>query len=89
MPSKRAALKATRLMLLVRPVVCLFADDTGIFQPSQALRTFIEERAASDGSDLGRVWRNCSRCSTRPNTSAAKPLMPAIGLFPLHQRQAV
>jgi hypothetical protein len=40
-------------VLLVRLLFCLFADDTGIFQPSQALRTFIEERTAVDGSDLG------------------------------------
>ena len=40
-------------VLLVRLLFCLFADDTGIFQPAQALRTFIEERTAQDGSDLG------------------------------------
>ena len=40
-------------VLLVRLLFCLFADDTGIFQPSQSFRDFIEERTASDGSDLG------------------------------------
>ncbi len=40
-------------VLLVRLLFCLFADDTGIFQPAQALRAFIEERTATDGSDLG------------------------------------
>ena len=40
-------------VLLVRLLFCLFADDTGIFQPAQALRIFIEERTAPDGSDLG------------------------------------
>ncbi|MGB4583543.1 MAG: DNA methyltransferase [Rhodoferax sp.] len=40
-------------VLLVRLLFCLFADDTGIFQPAQSFRTFIEERTASDGSDLG------------------------------------
>jgi len=40
-------------LLLVRLLFGLFADDTGIFQPAQALRTFIEERTAEDGSDLG------------------------------------
>lgn len=40
-------------VLLVRLLFCLFADDTGIFQPAQAFRTFIEERTAADGSDLG------------------------------------
>ena len=40
-------------VLLVRVLFCLFADDTGIFQPAQAFRSFIEERTAADGSDLG------------------------------------
>jgi len=40
-------------VLLVRVLFCLFADDTGIFQPAQSFRTFIEERTAADGSDLG------------------------------------
>ena len=40
-------------VLLVRLLFCMFADDTGIFQPAQAMRTFIEERSAADGSDLG------------------------------------
>ena len=40
-------------VMLVRLLFCLFADDTGIFQPAQAFRAFIEERTATDGSDLG------------------------------------
>jgi hypothetical protein len=40
-------------VLLVRLLFCLFADDTGIFQPAQSFRDFIEERTAPDGSDLG------------------------------------
>ena len=40
-------------VLLVRLLFCLFADDTGIFQPAQAFRDFVEERTAPDGSDLG------------------------------------
>jgi len=40
-------------VLLVRLLFCLFADDTGIFQPAQSFRTFIEERTSIDGSDLG------------------------------------
>jgi len=40
-------------VLLVRLLFCLFADDTGIFQPAQAFRAFIEERTAADGSDVG------------------------------------
>src|SRR5574340_1258156 len=40
-------------VLLVRLLFCLFADDTGIFQPAQAFRAWVEERTAADGSDLG------------------------------------
>lgn len=40
-------------VLLVRLLFCLYADDTGIFQPANALRSYIEERTAVDGSDLG------------------------------------
>jgi hypothetical protein len=40
-------------VLLVRLLFCLFADDTGIFQPAQSFRDFIEERTTPDGSDLG------------------------------------
>ena len=38
---------------LVRTVFCLFADDTGIFEPRDIFLQFIEERTADDGSDLG------------------------------------
>lgn len=38
--------------LLVRIMFCLFADDTGIFQPDAFLR-YIEDRTSEDGSDLG------------------------------------
>ncbi len=40
-------------VLLVRLLFCLFADDTGIFQPAQSFRDFVAERTAPDGSDLG------------------------------------
>ena len=40
-------------LLLVRILFCLFADDTGIFQPAQAFRMWLDERTAKDGSDLG------------------------------------
>ncbi len=38
---------------LVRLVFCLFADDTGIFQPSDILLDFLENRTKEDGSDTG------------------------------------
>ena len=42
-------------LFLVRTVFCLFADDTGIFEPRDIFLQFIEERTATDGADLG-AW---------------------------------
>jgi hypothetical protein len=42
-------------VLLVRLLFCLFADDTGIFQPAGAFREWIENDTKADGSDLGRA----------------------------------
>ena len=38
---------------LVRTVFCLFADDTGIFEPKDTLWDFLENRTAPDGLDMG------------------------------------
>ena len=40
---------------LVRLVFCLFADDTGIFEPRDIFSTIITERTNPDGSDTG-LW---------------------------------
>lgn len=39
--------------LLVRIAFCLFADDTGIFNPRDIFFDFIERRTSVDGTDLG------------------------------------
>jgi hypothetical protein len=41
--------------LLVRLLFCLFADDTGIFEPRGIFTSLITERTREDGSDLG-LW---------------------------------
>ncbi|HEX8413859.1 MAG TPA: DNA methyltransferase [Sphingomicrobium sp.] len=41
-------------LLLVRLLFILFADDTGIFNNKDQFHSFIEDRTAADGSDLGR-----------------------------------
>ncbi|MCA3565236.1 MAG: class I SAM-dependent DNA methyltransferase [Methylocystis sp.] len=38
---------------LVRLLFCLFADDTGIFQPLGIFEEFIKDRTAEDGTDVG------------------------------------
>ena len=40
---------------MMRAVFCLFADDTGIFEPRDLLFDFIELRTSDDGADLG-LW---------------------------------
>lgn len=39
--------------LLVRLLFCLFADDTGIFNPLGSFEDFIRDRTQEDGSDVG------------------------------------
>jgi hypothetical protein len=39
--------------LLVRLLFCLFADDTGIFEPRGIFETLIRDRTQDDGSDTG------------------------------------
>jgi len=40
-------------VLLVRVLFCLFAEDTGIFEPRRRFQDYIEQRTNEDGSDLG------------------------------------
>ena len=40
-------------VFLVRTVFCLFADDTGIFEPRDIFLDLLENRTREDGSDLG------------------------------------
>ena len=40
---------------LVRLVFCLFADDTGIFEPRDIFSTLVAQRTSPDGSDTG-LW---------------------------------
>ena len=76
-------------VLLVRLLFCLFADDTGIFQPAQAFRTFIEERTAADGSDLGSRLAQLFQVLNTPEDQAQQGAGRAGRRVPLRQRQAV
>ncbi len=40
-------------VFLVQIVFCLFADDTGVFQPKDLFLRFLEDRTSDDGADLG------------------------------------
>lgn len=69
-------------VLLVRLLFCLFADDTGIFQPAQALRSFIEERTAEDGSDLGPWLARLFEVLNTPEDQRSKTLDEQLAAFP-------
>ena len=69
-------------VLLVRLLFCLFADDTGIFQPAQAFRTFIEERTAVDGSDLGARLGQLFQTLNTPEVRRSKALDEQVAAFP-------
>jgi hypothetical protein len=69
-------------VLLVRLLFCLFADDTGIFQPAQALRTYIEERTREDGSDLGPLLAQLFQVLNTPEAKRGKVLDDQLAVFP-------
>ena len=68
-------------VLLVRLLFCLFADDTGIFQPAQSFRTFIEERTSADGSDLGSRLGQLFQVLNTPEDKRSKALDEQVAAF--------
>ena len=69
-------------VLLVRVLFCLFADDTGIFQPAQSFRSFIEERTAADGSDLGSRLAQLFQVLNTSSEKRSKALDEQLATFP-------
>lgn len=69
-------------VLLVRLLFCLFADDTGIFQPVQAFRAWVEERTAEDGSDLGPQLAQLFQVLNTPEDKRSKALDEQVRAFP-------
>ena len=69
-------------VLLVRLLFCLFADDTGIFQPASAFRTYIEERTAPDGSDLGPLLARLFQVLNTDESKRSKALDEQLAAFP-------
>jgi hypothetical protein len=69
-------------VLLVRLLFCLFADDTGIFQPAQSFRTFVEERTAVDGSDAGSRLGQLFQVLNTEEAKRSKALDEQIAAFP-------
>ena len=69
-------------LLLVRLLFCLFADDTGIFQPAQAFRTWLDERTAADGTDLGARLAQLFQVLNQPEHARPTTLDEALRAFP-------
>ncbi|OGS72083.1 MAG: methylase [Gallionellales bacterium GWA2_60_142] len=69
-------------VLLVRLLFCLFAEDTGIFQPAGAFRAWTEERTAPDGSNLGPQLAQLFQVLNTPENKRSKNLDELLAAFP-------
>lgn len=69
-------------VVLVRLLFCLFADDTGIFQPVQSFRDWIENRTAIDGSDLGAKLTQFFQVLNTPIERRQRTLDEDLAAFP-------
>ena len=69
-------------LFLVRMVFCLFADDTGIFEPRDIFLQFIEERTSTDGSDLGPYLARLFQVLNTPEERRQTRLDEDLARFP-------
>lgn len=67
---------------LVRIVFCLFADDTGIFEPRDIFLDFIETRTQEDGTDLGPRLSQLFQVLDRSGDNRQKTLDEDLAAFP-------
>ncbi|MGH6804030.1 MAG: type IIL restriction-modification enzyme MmeI [Methyloceanibacter sp.] len=67
---------------LVRLLFCLFADDTGIFEPRDIMLDLIEQRTAEDGSDTGQWLHNLFEVLNTPEDSRLRTLDEDLAQFP-------
>ena len=67
---------------LVRTVFCLFADDTGIFEPRDIFLDFIETRTREDGSDLGPLLTQLFEVLNTPDDKRSLTLDEDLANFP-------
>jgi len=67
--------------LLVRVMFCLFADDTGIFEPDSFLR-YVEDKTSEDGTDLGSRLIHLFQILDTPVEKRQKTLDEDLGRFP-------
>ena len=67
---------------LVRIVFCLFADDTGIFEPRDIFVELLEARTTEDGADLGLWLSQLFQVLDTPEADRQKTLDEDLGRFP-------
>ena len=67
---------------LVRLVFCLFADDTGIFEPRDIFSTLITQRTNPDGSDTGLWLSQLFDVLNKPVAQRQKNLDQDLAQFP-------
>lgn len=67
---------------LVRLLFCLFADDTGIFEPRGIFETLIKDRTAEDGADLGQWISQLFDVLNTPEAKRYKTLDEDLAAFP-------
>ncbi|WP_273281333.1 class I SAM-dependent DNA methyltransferase [Pseudooceanicola atlanticus] len=67
---------------LVRLLFCLFADDTGIFEPRGIFETLIKDRTSEDGSDLGQWVSHLFDVLNTPEEKRLKNLDEDLSAFP-------
>nr|WP_293375067.1 DNA methyltransferase [Nevskia sp.] len=68
-------------VLLVRLLFCLFAEDTGIFQPRKCFQDWIENRTSEDGSDLGPLLARLFQVLNTPKDKRGKTLDVQLAAF--------
>ncbi len=69
-------------LFLVRAVFCLFADDTGIFEPRDIFLQFLEDRTREDGSDMGPWLERLFQVLNTPIGKRQKTLDEDLARFP-------
>ena len=69
-------------VFLTRIVFCLFADDTGIFEPRDILWDYLEHRTLPDGSDLGPRLSQLFDVLNTPQDQRQTTLDPDLARFP-------
>lgn len=68
--------------LLVRLLFCLFADDTGIFEPKDIFLQLIDADTKEDGSDVGRVLGELFDVLDTPEGQRQAGLSGELNAFP-------